>query len=255
MGGSSGSTTQSTSQASNQQGAFQSSPEQWMDQLAQYVGQQGAGTFQGTMNQANNIQGNSGNMVNQGNQLTGTAGNMMQGAYNQAQGASQYNPATMQSQFMNPYTQNVVNQNAAIAQRDFNQQTAPSLMGQFGASGQFDSGRADQAMGMASAQNQANVNQINAGLMNQGYQQSQQNYLASMGIGVQGANAMTGAGSGAANVGQNAYNQGMGQLLAPGQVFGTYSGALGQLPYGSQGTSQQSTNQAGTANVPQQSLF
>jgi len=254
MGGS-GAETQSTAQSSNQQQNYSQSPAEWVNQLSQQVGNTGIAGYNQSNNIANQMQGNAANMVNTGNQMTNNAGNMMGGAYNQAQTASQYNPETFQQNFMNPYTQDVVQQNADIAQRNFNQQTAPSLMGQYGASGQFGSGRATQGMALAQAQNQQNVNQMNAGLMNQGYHQSQQNYLNSMGIGVQGAGAMAGAGSGLGQVGNTAYNQGMGQLLAPGQVFGTYGSGLKNLPYGMQGSSTTATDTAGTNNAPQQSLL
>lgn len=254
MGGS-GATTGSQSSSTNQEGSYSQGPADWMNKLAQAFGSGGANTFGQSNNLAGQIQGNSANMVGQGNQMVGAGGNMIQGGYNQAQNAAQYNNDTFQNQFMNPYTKNVVEQNANIAQRDFNQQTAPSLMGQYGASGQFGSGRADMGLALAQTQNQQNVNQINAGLMNQGYNQSQQNYLNSMGIGVNAGGVMAGAGTGMANAGQTAYNQGMGQLLGPGQVFDQYAGGLSKLPYGTSGTQSSQTNQAGATNAPQQGLF
>jgi len=252
-GGGGGSQTTSQSGASSSTNDISQTPASWINALSQAQGTLGSGTYGQSNAMAQGIQQNSGNMVNAGNQFTNAAAPLQQGAYNQAQNASQYNLGTFQNQFMNPYTQNVAQQNANLAQRDFNQQTAPSLEGQYGASGQFGSGRAMQGMALAQTQNQQNLNQTNAALMNQGYQQAQQNYLGAMGVGVQGANAMSGAGTGLTNVGNSAVNQGMAQLQAPGQQFTQYTQGLAGLPYGAN-TSQAGTQQStGTANQPMQS--
>jgi hypothetical protein len=255
QGASSGSSTQVTNQTV--------SPADWINNISQQFGNKASTGFNQSMNQANQIAGSAPGMASMGNSLTGQGGvvagqapNMFSGAYNQAQQSSQYNPNTFQQSFMNPYTQNVAQQTANIAQRDFNQQTAPSLMGQMGASGQFGSGRAQNALALAQAQNQQNVNNTVAGLMNQGYQQAQQNYLTSMQTGIQGANAMSGAGQGMAgagqglaNIGNTAFQQGTAAQQLPGQTFQQYAFGLRGLPYG---TSTQGTT-AGTQNAPAQS--
>ncbi len=234
MGGGSGSGGTATSTQTSQ-GTSTFAP--WVTDAAQNLYNGAASNYGQNMQNAQNT-ANTG--ANQSQQAAG----MLQGGYNQAQNASTYNPNTFKQNFMDPYTKDVVQANSNIAQRNFNQQAAPSLMSQMGAQGQFNSGRADQAMGMASAQNQQDINQINAGLMNQGYQQSQQNYLTSMGIGVQGANAMNQAGGQQGQLGL------AGQLL-PGQTFGQYSSGLAGLPLNKQQTQQTNTTQpvAGTGSL------
>ena len=225
MGGSSGGTV---TQTQTGQQTNQYAP--WVTQMSQDM----AG---GAMNNYGQNMANAQQTANTGAQQSQQAAAMLQGGYNQAQNASSYNPGTFQQNFMDPYTKSVVEQNANIAQRNFNQETAPSLMSQFGAQGQFNSGRADQSMALANAQNQQNINQINADLMNQGYQQSQQNYLNSMGIGVQGANVMNQAG---ASQGQ----LGLGGQSLPGDIFNQFSGGLHNLPLNTQ------TNEQGNITQP-----
>lgn len=188
----------------------------WVQNQAQQTAQQAFGNYGQNLDNAQQTANTGAGMYQSGNALINQSGN--------------YNLDTFRNQFMNPYTQDVVKQNADIAQRNFNQQTAPSLMGQLGSQGQFNSGRADQAMALASTQNQQNVNQINAQLMQSGYQNSQENYLKSMGIGVQ-------AGTNLAQLGLS------GQQL-PGNIFNQYSQGLSGLPLNRQ------QNQQGNSTQP-----
>ncbi len=214
MGGGGGSATQTNT---NQQ-------TQTYDPYVQNIAEQAAkgafGNFNQNMQNAQNTSNTGANNYQQGSDLTNTSGN--------------YNLDTFQNQFMNPYIANVMQQNADIANRNFNQQTAPSLMSQMGAQGQFNSGRADQAMSLASTQNQQNLNQINANLLQSGYDQSQKNYLQSMGIGVQAGNNLMQGGI-----------QGQG---LPGGVFGQYSQGLSGLPLNKQQNSQGNTTQPVAGN-------
>lgn len=208
-GGGGGTATQTQTNQSTQ------TYDPWAQDQAQQTGQQAFNNYGQNINNA------------QQSANTGTA--MYQGGGDLLNKSGNYDLNTFNNQFMNPYTEDVVKQNSMIAQRNFNQQTAPSLMGQLASQGQFNSGRADQALALANAQNQQNINQQNAQLMQSGYQQGQDNYLRSMGIGVQ-------AGTNLSQLGLEGQKQ-------PGTVFDQYSQGLAGLPLNKQQTGQDNFTQ------------
>lgn len=233
------------------------SPAPWMEALSQALGGQGQNAWNQAMNQSNAIGANASNWANQGNSamnqglgVLGNATGMSQNAANLAAQSAVYDPNIMQQNFMNPYTANVVQQNADIAQRNFNQQTAPSLMAQMGSTGQFGSSRANNAMGLAASNMAGNLAQTNASLMNQGYQQQQNAYLQSMGIGVNAANAINGAaystataGSGMGNIGNSLWNSAAGANGLAANNFSGFSGGLANLPISKQNQTQSNGTQ------------
>ena len=120
---------------------------------------------------------------------------------------------------MNPYVQNVVNSTAQLGNQQFSQQTLPQLESAVGANGQFGSARGDATIQQAANQNAFNINNTQAGLMNTGYNQAQQNYQNEQAIGLQGAQTLGALGTQANNMAtQNA-------MLGANQAA-TYSGAL-----------------------------
>lgn len=235
-GGTVNTSTQETSTAS---------PVAWMQTLSrQLAEQQGQKSWNQSMGMADQIGANAGNWANQSNAAMNSglgelnkASNMAGSAANLAYDSTIYDPNRMQQDFMNPYTANVVQSNADIAQRNFNQQTAPSLMAQMGASGQFGSSRANNAMALAASNMAGNLANTNADLMNKGYQQEQNAYLDSMKIGVSGANAMNGsaqnmvgAGGGMGNIGSGLWNSANQANSMGADNFAKYAGGLSYLP-------------------------
>jgi hypothetical protein len=128
------------------------------------------------------------------------------------QAASAMNPAGIQ-QFMNPYIQNVTNEQARLANQNFQRNVLPTLGGQFVGSGGFGGQRFASALGQAGADFQANLTgQQNksladayqsalTGAYNQGNLQNQvaqtQGQLAGkeQELGLKGASALTAAGA------------------------------------------------------------
>lgn len=199
-----------TSQQSQNQNTYYS-PAKWAVEAGQNMGQQAAGGFKDYFNTALGV----------GNAGAGAMGD----AANWMKDAGTFSQDKFQNQFLNPYTKDVVENMSTIGNRNFNQQAAPALQGALGASGQFGSGRGMAAMQQASRDNQMNILTNQQQAMTQGYQNSMQNYLSSMGIGVQGAS----------NLGQ----LGLGAMGMPGSIFGQFAQGLSQLPMVQGQTSQQ----------------
>jgi len=190
----------------------------------------GANAMGGAMGNASAMNNMAPGLYNQAGGMNNAAAGLQGAAAQYGHDASQYNTSTFQNQFFNPYTQDVAQNAAEMATRNFNQMTAPSLQGQLGQSGQFNSGRGDMAMQQAQRDQQFNTMNQQASLLNTGYNQSQQNYINSMGVGVQGANVMSGAASGLTNAANSAYNAGTSASAMPGQTFGQFAGGMAQLP-------------------------
>ena len=128
------------------------------------------------------------------------------------QAASAMNPAGIQ-QFMNPYIQNVTNEQARLANQNFQRNVLPTLGGQFVGTGGFGGQRFASALGQAGADFQSNLTgQQNksladayqsalTGAYNQGNLQNQvaqtQGQLAGkeQELGLKGASALTAAGA------------------------------------------------------------
>jgi hypothetical protein len=128
------------------------------------------------------------------------------------QAAGAMNPAGIQ-QFMNPYIQNVTNEQARLANQNFQRNVLPTLGGQFVGTGGFGGQRFASALGQAGADFQANLTgQQNksladayqsalTGAYNQGNLQNQvaqtQGQLAGkeQELGLKGASALTAAGT------------------------------------------------------------
>ena len=128
------------------------------------------------------------------------------------QAASAMNPAGIQ-QFMNPYIQNVTNEQARLANQNFQRNVLPTLGGQFVGTGGFGGQRFASALGQAGADFQSNLTgQQNksladayqsalTGAYNQGNLQNQvaqtQGQLAGkeQELGLKGASALTAAGT------------------------------------------------------------
>jgi hypothetical protein len=139
--------------------------------------------------------------------------------YTAGQAASAMNPAGIQ-QFMNPYINNVTNEQARLANQNFQRNFLPALGGQFVGSGGFGGQRFASALGQAGADFQANLTgQQNKSLsdayqsaLTGSYNQGQlQNAVAQtqgtlagkeQELGLKGASALTAAGAA-----KQSYNQ------------------------------------------------
>jgi hypothetical protein len=229
-------------------------PEQWLADIGQQMANTGLGGFNQAFGQAQNMAGQAPNLSAAGQQNLNTGGNMMQGAFDQAQNWSQFDPQKFKTDFMNPYVNDVVDQIAFKGQRDFNQQAAPSLQAQLGASGNFGSGRATQALQQASRDNDLNILMNQQQAMNQGYQNSMGNYLNAMGQGTAGAQAMAGAGQGVAGIGGTQLANAQNMQLLPGNIFGQFAGGMSTLPQKQQGTQTQNQT-SGVAGSGLMGLF
>lgn len=203
---------------------------QWMQPLTQGAGESIYNNYKQAVGGAQQMTGQAPGLYNSAANMNQMGAGLQNAAANKANQASTYDLNTFNNQFFNPYTQQVAQNAAELAQRNFNQMQAPSLMGQFGQTGQFNSGRADQAMQQAQRDQAFNVQQQQANLLNTGYNQAQQNYLNSMGIGVQGAGVMSGAGAGLTNAANTGFNAAIQGIQMPTTLGGQVSSSLGGLP-------------------------
>lgn len=131
-------------------------------------------------------------------------------ALESAQQAAQFNPNQLQ-QFMNPYTQNVVNEIARVGNENLQRNVLPSVRNQYGGLGQYGSARQALATGTAAAQAQKDILGQQANAMNTNFNQAMQNY---------GNFAQLGAQTG----------------LQAGQQYGNLAGTQSQLGIADYGT-------------------
>lgn len=119
--------------------------------------------------------------------LNGAAayGTGAQQAGNLGFGALSGNPNAV-AQMMSPYTQNVIDANNANALKA-QQQGTNMLNGQATQANAFGGSRQGVAQGVMMANNQQNLNTLNANALNAGYQGAMQNANALAGYGMQGA--------------------------------------------------------------------
>lgn len=206
-------------------------PAKWIASLGQGIGTTGAGAFNDVFGNATNISGMAPSQFQAAGGTLANAATAANQAAQKADMASTFNQSTFQNQFMNPYVKDVVNQMSLIGNRDFNQQNLPSLQAAMGASGQFNSGRANQTVEQAQRDAQMNILTNQQTAMNQAYQNSMQNYLGSMNTGVAGANAMNQAGQVMGQAGSGQSSLGQAAINTPGNVFGSFGSALSNLPY------------------------
>lgn len=214
----------------------------------------------------NNAQQNFGNATNNINQAAGLVGGALPyygqaagqygqagNTYGQAAGAinnaigmgnAQNYGANVQN-YMSPYTQDVVN----ATQSQFNNQNAQQsnqLLGQAIQSGNaFGGDRAGVAQAALAGQQQLAQAPVIAGLENQGYTNAQNQLATQQGIGLQGAQGLSGIGAGTANLGQGYAGLGTG-TAGLGTTLGNLGlaqGSIGQQQLGAAGANEQLAGQ------------
>lgn len=191
-------------------------------------------------------------------------------AQNLISGASTYNPAAL-SQFLNPYTQNVVEEIGRLGQRGLMEQALPQAYGAFTGAGQFGSQRAQDFAGRTIRDTMADIAGKQAAALQAGYTGAQNQYAdwsnralqgagalgnlaqAQQAMGLKDVAALGAAGQQQQQLGQQnldwAYQQFQQQAQYPEQQLGILSNLIRgiQLPT--------STTQTGTAAPPQSSNF
>lgn len=153
-------------------------------------------------------------------------------------GAAGQSAATTVGQYMNPYTENVVNRIGELGTRSLREQVLPGIEGEMIRAGQFGGTRQAELMGRAIRDATEGISAQQSQALQQGYGQAQQAaqtdlarqaQLASTAGGLGGAQqqALLGAGRGMADIGQTygALTQAQQQLLTD---VGKSSGALTQ---------------------------
>jgi hypothetical protein len=153
-------------------------------------------------------------------------------------GAAGQSAATTVGQYMNPYTENVVNRIGELGTRSLREQVLPGIEGEMIRAGQFGGTRQAELMGRAIRDATEGISAQQAQALQQGFGQAQQAaqtdlarqaQLASTAGGLGGAQqqALLGAGRGMADIGQTygALTQAQQQLLADigrstGQLYG-----------------------------------
>ena len=153
-------------------------------------------------------------------------------------GAAGQSAATTVGQYMNPYTENVVNRIGELGTRSQREQVLPGIEGEMIRAGQFGGTRQAELMGRAIRDATEGISAQQAQALQQGFGQAQQAaqtdlarqaQLASTAGGLGGAQqqALLGAGRGMADIGQTygALTQAQQQLLTD---IGKSSGALTQ---------------------------
>lgn len=113
--------------------------------------------------------------LNQAMNYTGQAANAS--ALAQASPYMDYASATTPqviNQYMNPYTDKVVNRVGDLAQRQLSENIIPTIQNQFIAGGSFGGSRSGEALGKATRDLQESTMAQQANLMNTGYQQATQ---------------------------------------------------------------------------------
>ena len=151
-------------------------------------------------------------------------------------GAAGQSAATTVGQYMNPYTENVVNRIGELGTRSLREQVLPGIEGEMIRAGQFGGTRQAELMGRAIRDATEGISAQQAQALQQGFGQAQQAaqtdlarqaQLASTAGGLGGAQqqALLGAGRGMADIGQTygALTQAQQQLLAD---VGKSTGAL-----------------------------
>jgi len=153
-------------------------------------------------------------------------------------GAAGQSAATTVGQYMNPYTENVVNRIGELGTRSLREQVLPGIEGEMIRAGQFGSTRQAELMGRAIRDATEGISAQQSQALQQGYGQAQQAaqtdlarqaQLASTAGGLGGAQqqALLGAGRGMADIGQTlgALTQAQQQMLTD---IGKSSGTLTQ---------------------------
>lgn len=129
----------------------------------------------------------------------------MQQAGQLATQSSTYDPGAL-SQFMNPYTKNVVDEMARLGTQNFQENLLPAANAAFTGSGQFGSTRNQEAVNRAARDVQANITGQQAGALQSGFNVANQNYQNWAQMGQKGSQLMAdlaarGQGLGLADVG------------------------------------------------------
>lgn len=129
----------------------------------------------------------------------------LQQAQDLATQSSTYNPGAL-SQFMNPYTSDVVNEIGRLGNQNFAENIMPAVNSSFTGAGQFGSTRNQDATMRAARDTQQNISGQQANALNTGFQNANQNYLGWSGQGQKGSQLLSdlaarGQGLGTADVG------------------------------------------------------
>lgn len=143
----------------------------------------------------------------------------IQGGLSQVQQASQYDPNQIQ-QFMNPYTQNVVDEIARLGNLNLTENVLPGVADQYTALGQFGSGRQGTALAQAAQRAQREISGQQAQALASGYGQAATQYGDWANRGVQAGQTGINTGQqqiGAAQTGQTLANIDQQQLFGYGQ--------------------------------------
>jgi hypothetical protein len=148
------------------------------------------------------------------------------------------------SNWMNPYTSNVVDQIAAAGDQNFNTKLMPSINSQFLSSGDFNSLSNMGGLSQGAAEAQQGITSAQAAALQSGYGTSQTNFLTNKGIdtgtATNAANAATAAG--------NMATSGYGGAASGTAGLGTTTSALNTQDINnlaSTGQTAQTTGQAG----------
>lgn len=116
--------------------------------------------------------------------------------------APMFNSGTL-GNFMNPYTSDVVNQIGTLGQRQFEEDTLPTVMDPFTGAGQFGSSRNEEFAARAARDAGLNTQMAQSQALQSGYQNAMTNYGTFSGLGLQGASTLGGLGQTTQTLGQN----------------------------------------------------
>lgn len=186
--------------------------------LGQSLYDQSLGALQGAMGT---------DLVGAGSPLYGQASELFSGS-------GQFDPNELQK-YLNPYMGGVVGEIGRLGQEQFQNQVLPGLTGAFSGLGQHGSARQAMMMSDAAARNQREVLGQQSNALNTGYTNAMGDYL-------NWARQQQSSAQGLAGLGQQQYNQALGQanlgLQGSQQLFGLgqqqYNQGLGQANLGLQ---------------------